>query len=181
QAPTTFNNNTQHGIYVTGADIVNITGFPVTVPAPNGQGTVVASGNAFAGLRIFEAPGAASLSTVNGFVAWQNAQNGLRLYGGGKVKVRNSVFLANVLNGVYVTGYDGTAAGNDLSQIDLGTAADKGHNPLQALLGSSPDNTGLCVSMSGGMGALTLRAVGNVFAGPLDCASTSGLPILRAP
>ena len=56
----------QHGIYVTGAGVINITGFPVTVPAPNGQGTVVASGNAFAGLRIFEAPGAAGLSTING-------------------------------------------------------------------------------------------------------------------
>ena len=81
------------------------------MPAPNGQGTVVASGNAFAGLRIFEAPGAAALSTINGLVAWQNAQNGLRLYGGEKVKVRNSVFLANVLNGVYVTSFDATRGG----------------------------------------------------------------------
>ena len=36
--------------------VLNITGFPVTVPAPNGQGTVVANGNALAGLRIFESP-----------------------------------------------------------------------------------------------------------------------------
>ena len=126
QAPTAFNNNTQHGIYVTGAGVINITGFPVTVPAPNGQGTVVANGNALAGLRIFEAPGNAAFSTVNGLVAWQNAQNGLRLYGGGKVKVRNSVFLANVLNGVYVTPYEANAAGNDLSQLDLGTALGSG-------------------------------------------------------
>src|SRR5262249_25421252 len=41
QAPTSFNNNSQHGIYVTGAGVINITGFPVIVPAPNGQGTVV--------------------------------------------------------------------------------------------------------------------------------------------
>ena len=33
------------------------------------------------------------MSTINGLVAWQNTQNGLRLYGGDKVKVRNSVFL----------------------------------------------------------------------------------------
>jgi hypothetical protein len=179
QAPTTFNNNTQHGIYVTGAGVINITGFPVIVPAPNGQGTVVASGNVFAGLRIFEAPGAASLSTVNGFVAWQNAQNGLRLYGGGKVKVRNSVFLANVLNGVYVTSYDGTAAGNDLSQIDLGTAADGGRNVMQAAVGSMPDLAGLCVQMASGRGTLTLSARGNVFAGPIDCASSTS-PIVRS-
>jgi hypothetical protein len=179
QAPTTFNNNTQHGIYVTGAGVINILGFPVTVPAPNGQGTVVATGNALAGLRIFEAPGAAALSTINGFVGWQNGQNGLRLYGGGKVKVRNSVFLANVLNGVYITSYDGTAAGNDLSQIDLGSTADAGRNVLQAAIGSMPDLAGLCVGMSGGRGLLTLSARGNVFAGPTDC-STSTASIVRS-
>jgi len=179
QAPSTFNNNTQHGIYVTGAGVVNINGFPVTVPAPNGQGTVVASGNAFAGLRIFEAPGAAALSTINGFVGWQNAQNGLRLYGGEKVKVRNSVFLANVLNGVYVTGFDGTAAGNDLSGLDLGSASDAGHNVFQAAVGSMPDLAGLCVGMSPGRGIVTLSARGNVFAGPTDCA-TSMAGIVRS-
>ena len=57
QATTAFNNNTQHGIYVTGAGVINIAGVPVTATAPNGQGTVVANGNAFAGLRIFESPG----------------------------------------------------------------------------------------------------------------------------
>jgi hypothetical protein len=169
QAPTTFNNNTQHGIYVTGAGVINITGFPVTVPAPNGQGTVVASGNGFAGLRIFEAPGAAATSTVNGFVGWQNAQYGLRLYGGDRVKVRNSVFLANVLNGVYLTGFDASDAGNDLSQLDLGTVSDPGRNVLQAAVGSMPDLAGLCVGMSAGRGLLTLSARGNVFAGPTDC------------
>ncbi|HXU04945.1 MAG TPA: hypothetical protein VN903_28480, partial [Polyangia bacterium] len=179
QAPSMFNNNSQHGIYVTGAGVINITGFPVTVPAPNGQGTVVASGNAFAGLRIFEAPGAAGLSTVNGFVSWQNAQNGLRLYGGDKVKIRNSVFLANVLNGVYVTGYDATAAGNDLSQLDLGSASDPGRNVLQASVGSMPDLAGLCVGMSPGRGALTLSARGNIFAGPTDC-STSTAAVVRS-
>ena len=180
QAPTAFNNNTQHGIYVTGAAVINITGFPVTVPAPNGQGTVVANGNALAGLRIFEAPGNAAFSTVNGLVAWQNAQNGLRLYGGGKVKVRNSVFLANVLNGVYVTPYEATSAGNDLSQLDLGTAADPGRNTMQAALGSMPNLAGLCLGMTPGLNmALTLSARGNIFAGPTDCA-TSTAAIVRS-
>jgi hypothetical protein len=179
QLPSTFNNNTQHGIYVTGAGVINITGFPVTVPAPNGQGTVVASGNTFAGLRIFEAPGAAALSTVNGLVAWGNAQNGLRLYGGEKVKVRNSVFLANVLNGVYVTSFDASAAGNDLSQLDLGSVSDPGRNVLQAAVGSMPDLAGLCVGMSPGRGLLTLSARGNLFSGPTDC-STSTMAIVRS-
>ena len=165
---------------MTGAGVINITGFPVTVPAPNGQGTVVANGNALAGLRIFEAPGNAAFSTVNGLVAWQNAQHGLRLYGGGKVKVRNSVFLANVLNGVYVTPYEATAAGNDLSQLDLGTAADPGRNMMQAALGSMPNLAGLCLGMTPGLNmALTLSARGNVFAGPTDCA-TSTAAIVRS-
>jgi hypothetical protein len=180
QATTSFLNNTQHGIYVTGSGVLNVTGVPVLSPAPNGQGTVVVSGNFSTGVRIFEAPGT-GLSTIDGLVSWANTASGLRVYGGSKVKVRNSVFLANGANGVYVTSYDGTAAGNDLSQIDLGTAADKGRNTIQALLGSNPDITGLCVAMSGGMGSLTLRAVGNVFAGPTDCGSVTGVPLLRAP
>jgi len=180
QAPTSFLNNTQHGIYVTGAGVLSVTGVPVTLPAPNGQGTVVVSGNFSAGVRIFEAPGAAAQSTLDGLVAWANPSSGLRVYGGSKVKVRNGVFLANGGNGVYVTSYDGTAAGNDLSQLDFGTAADPGRNTLQALLGSNPDVTGVCVSMAPNRGALTLHAAGNVFAGPVDC-STSMAPLLRAP
>jgi hypothetical protein len=182
QAPTSFLNNTQHGIYVTGTGVLNVTGVPVTSPAPNGQGTVVTSGNFSAGVRIFEAPGAAA-SSLNGLVAWANPSTGLRIYGGSKLTVRNSVFLANGANGVFVTSYDGTASGNDLSRIDLGTSADPGHNYLQALLGSNPDVTGLCVSMAAGMGSLTLHAAGDVFAGPTDCSAllVPGTPLLRAP
>jgi len=173
QAEVAFNNNTQHGLYVTGSGIVNITGVPITTPAPNGQGTVTANGNAFAGLRIFESPGAAALSSIDGLVAWANVQNGLRLYGGARTRVRGSVFLNNGLNGVYLTAFDGTAPGNDLSQIDLGRAGSPGRNHIQALLGSGPDLAGLCVAMSGGMGGLTLSAQGNVFAGPTDCTMSS--------
>jgi hypothetical protein len=68
QAPTSFSNNTQHGIYVTGSGVINVTGFPITVPAPNGQGTVTANNNGFAGLRIITAPASSALSTVNGLV-----------------------------------------------------------------------------------------------------------------
>jgi hypothetical protein len=176
QAPSTFNNNTQYGIDVTGAGAVTVSGVPVVSSAPNGQGTVQANGNFFAGLGIFENPSAAAMSSIDGLVAWQNAQNGLRLYGGGKVRVRDSVFLANTLNGVYVTSYDGSAAGNDLSQIDLGKAGSQGRNYIQALFGANPDLAGLCVSMSSGMGSLTLAAEGNLFAGPTDCSvSSSGI------
>ena len=140
------------------------------MPAPNGQGTVVANGNFFAGLRIFEAPGAAAMSTSTVSSPGRTPRTACGSTAA-PVKVRNSVLLMNVLNGVYLTVYDGTAAGNDLSQIDLGTAADPGRNVLQGAVGSIPDLAGLCVSMSAGRGRLTLSARGNVFAGPTDCTS----------
>jgi hypothetical protein len=173
QAPTSFLANTEHGIYVTGAAVLNVSAVPVFSPAPNGQGTVVVSGNANAGVHIFEAPGAAGTSTLSGLVSWGNQASGLKIYGGSKLKVRNSVFLNNGTNGVYILNFNTIASGNDLSQIDLGTTADLGGNYLQALLGSNPDLTGLCVTMSAGMGALSLKAAGNVFAGPTNCAVTS--------
>lgn len=114
-----------------------------------------------------------TMSSINGLVAFGNTQNGLRLYGGARVKVRNSVFLMNVLNGVYVTSFDGTAGGNNLSQLDLGTSAEPGRNYLQGLVGANPNLAGLCVSMSNGMGALTLATRGNLFAGPTDCAAST--------
>ena len=55
---------------------------PVVSPAPNGQGTVVVSGNANAGVHIFEAPGAAGLNAMNGIVSWGNQTSGLKIYGG---------------------------------------------------------------------------------------------------
>jgi hypothetical protein len=181
---TSFLNNTQHGIYVTGTGSLNITATPVTLPAPNGQGSVVVSGNAITGVRIFEGPGGPQ-STINGLVAWNNQQAGLRVYGGAKVKVRNGVFLLNATNGVYVTSWDTTAAGNDLSNIDLGTTVDPGHNIMQALSGAgeNPNGTaGLCVTMEDNQGALTLHAAGNTWAGPIDCSSgaAAGTAIPRA-
>ena len=115
----------------------------------------------------------AAVSTIDGLVAWANPTSGLRVYGGSKLKVRNSILLANGASGGFLTAYDNTTAGNDLSQVDLGTVADPGHNTLQALIGSNPDVTGVCVSMSGSMGALTLHAAGNVWAGPVDCSTTT--------
>jgi len=83
------------------------------------------------------------------------------------------VFLANILNGIYVTSFDMSAAGNDLSQLDLGKPGDPGRNIMQASIGANPDLAGLCVGMSGGQGALTLSAQGNIFAGPKDCGSST--------
>ena len=113
------------------------------------------------------------MSTINGLVAWGNTQNGLRLYGGTKVKIRNGVFLMNGLDAVYLTSYEATAAGNNLAELDLGTTADPGRNYLQGAVGSNPNLAGLCISMSDNMGALTLATRGNLFAGPTDCATST--------
>jgi hypothetical protein len=177
--PTMFNANSQHGIYVTGSGVVNVVGVPVTLPAPNGQGTVEANGNYFAGLSIFESPGAATANRIDGLVAWQNAQNGVRLYGGEKVTIRNGVFLGNGLNGVYVTSYDATAPGSDLSLVDLGRAGDPGRNQLQAAAGANQNRAGLCLAISGGAGNVALSAEGNVFAGLADCA-TGAAAVVRS-
>jgi hypothetical protein len=171
QSTTSFTGNTEHGIYVTGAAVLNISGAPV-LPA-NGQGTVVVSGNAFDGLEIFETAGAAPRSTVSGLVTWGNVKQGMQLFGGEKVKVRRSVLLDNKLNGLLITSSDPSPASNDLAGIDLGVAGDPGLNQLQASAGSNPNLAGLCLSMSPGQTALALSAEGNVFAGPVDCTSST--------
>ncbi len=169
QATTSFTGNSEHGIYVTGTAALNVSGVPVL--PPNGQGTVIVSGNAFDGLEIFEAAGMAPLSTVNGLVAWGNTKQGIQLFGGEQVKLRNSVLLNNKQNGLLVT----SSAAGDLSTIDLGVAADPGRNQLQAIAGSNPNQAGLCISTAANEGALALSAEGNVFAGatlPIDCSSS---------
>ncbi|HEY0870160.1 MAG TPA: hypothetical protein VGD55_07160, partial [Acidothermaceae bacterium] len=85
QATTSFSNNTEHGIYVTGRAVLNVVGVPVTSPAPNGQGTVIANNNGFDGLEIFETPFAAGQSSIIGLVAWGNRKHGIQLFGGEKV------------------------------------------------------------------------------------------------
>jgi hypothetical protein len=176
QATTSFTNNTEHGIYVTGTASLSISGVPV-LPA-NGQGTVVVSGNAFDGLEIFETAGMAPMSSVSGLVAWGNAKQGVQLFGGEKVTLRSNVLLSNGLNGLLITSSDSSAASNDLSTIDLGVAGQPGGNIIQSAAGSNPDLTGLCIQMSSNQGTLTLSAEGNVFSGPTDC-STSTKTITR--
>jgi hypothetical protein len=91
-----------------GAGVINITGFPVTVPAPNGQGTSSRAATRSPACASSRRRRAASAPSTASSLA-ERAER-LALYGGEKVKVRNSVFLANVLNGVYVTPYEATAA-----------------------------------------------------------------------
>jgi hypothetical protein len=181
QGQTLFTGNTAHGIEVSGLGSVNVTGVP-GAPVPSAQGTVVVSFNTTAGLRILQTPGAAGrvTSSIDGLVSWANTNYGARIFGGVKVKVRRSIFLANGIDGILVSNNGATAAGNDLSAIDLGTAGDFGHNYLEVPLGSLGVNTtaGLCVGMSANQGALTLQAAGNLMvttgsATQVDCSTTA--------
>jgi hypothetical protein len=93
--------------------------------------------------------------------------------GGSKLKLRRSVLLANGGAGVLVESAAAGAAGNEVSGIDLGAAGDAGKNVLQTPLGSNPNTgAGICVDLSVGVGAVTIKARGNTFAtgtGALDC------------
>ena len=147
---------------------MNVTG-TATVP-PTGNGTVVTSLNTLAGLRINQTPGGAgALGTITGLVSWGNSSDGARLFGGSKVKIRNSVFGASTRYGVLVgndTSGSGTAAQRlDVSAIDLGTmvGSDWGNNWLQTPTISLGRNTqtGLCVNLGANTATGTVRADGN--------------------
>jgi Cys-rich repeat protein len=183
QATTSFTGASQYGINVTALGSVNVTGVAVT--PPNGNGTVVVSGNhGAAGLVIRQTANAASLATnsINGLVAWTNDTDGARLSGGSKIKIRNSVFGANVVDGIrIVQGTSGTnAQTRDVSGIDLGLVGDFGHNYLQTPVGSSGRNqtAGLCVNL-GGTATGTLGAAGNMMVYgtgsgmQVDCSATA--------
>ena len=107
-------------------------------------------------------------STIDGLVAWGNTNYGARLFTGSLVKVRNSVLLDNTQYGVLVsTGTAGTAAGQDVSKLDLGTVGSFGKNYLQTPQGALGTNFsgGICLGLSAytGAGMLTevLPAAGN--------------------
>ena len=141
------------------------------------MGTVVIRSNrgtgAFgAGVSIEQAPTATRVHDLRGIVVWaHSAGPGLHIRGGARVKLRGSVLLANKSNGVLVSP-GATAAGNDLSRIDLGVAGDPGRNILQAVAAGNPNGgAGLCIERVVSQQSLTVRARGNLFAG-LDCGAS---------
>src|SRR5205085_6092608 len=113
------------GIETSGNGTVTITGTPGS-PVPSANGTVLLAFNTQAGLRIgptaFGAAGTAGLNDVNGVVAWGNTNRDMIVLAGSKFRLRNSVLGAGP-EGIRITNNAGnTDAGNDISQVDLGTA-----------------------------------------------------------
>ena len=172
---TTFESNTQSGIAVTGAGVLNITGAAVT----GGLRSVIVQSNVNGNIDFGQTPVAATpVSTIDGVYSRASTQgDGLRILASSKIKVRNSVFLANGGNGIRIASAGAGAAGNSLAGIDLGAtgaaAGNPGHNTLQDQVGGSPNiGAGICVDLATGAGAQALTAVGNQFAGR-DCTATA--------
>jgi hypothetical protein len=181
------------GIFVEPGGAIDIRGVPGGTP---GVGTVVANGNAETGITFYRSSGGPPPlpSVIAGLVAYGNGYRlglpagpsaGVLIYAGSNVKLRSSVILGNIGEGVLLipTAYpilDGGASNDDISHVDLGTTnaldgggSDWGKNTLQA---SSPDAgansaAGICLALDPGSG--TLAAAGNTFAGPRDCSSAS--------
>jgi hypothetical protein len=190
---TLFTGNT-NGIEASGTGSVNIVGTPTSIPSNNG--TVLSSFNVNTGLRIDQTPGTVGLavSSVSGLVAWgngaPNVSPGVQLFGGSQVKIRNSVLLSNGTYGIQIsTNGATTAAGSDVSGMDLGTSSDAGHNYIQAPFGGAGVNGsgGLCVAFNNyapvvGQPATlaeTVKAYGNDLASSaapstqVDCSTTA--------
>ncbi len=172
-ATTAFNSNTAHGIQVLESSSITLTGVPGTA----GAGTVTTNGNYAAGIWINQTPAASvPINDINGVVSWANtAGSGVRIVAGSSVTMRNSYLLANAANGIIVSTYvDGTTGTrvNDVSKIDLGTITSWGNNTVQTPAGGNPNiGAGICFSIDANQAA-GLRAAGNVFAGPIDCATS---------
>jgi hypothetical protein len=167
---TTFESNTQSGIAVTGAGVLNITGATVT----SGKRSVIAQNNVNGNVDFSQTPVAATpVSTIDGLYSWGSAQgDGLHILAGSKIMVKNSIFLANSGNGIFIASAGATPADNSLAGIDLGATV-AGQNTLQAQAGHNPNlGAGICVDLAAGAGAQALTAVGNQFAG-LNCTVTT--------
>jgi hypothetical protein len=173
-----FANNSKHGISVTLLGELDITGKPAGAPG-GGDGTIVVRNNGDAGIHIGQKPADPALKNndVRGVVAHANQGPGLRVQGGSRLKLRDSVLLANGGSGVSIEPADATDAGNGVANIDLGVMNDPGKNILQNLLGSNPNTgAGLCVDVPKPAVGAVVKARGNTFAGAgaaLDCAATT--------
>jgi hypothetical protein len=170
---TTFEGNSQSGIAVTGAGVLNITGAVVS----GGQRSVIVRNNVNSNVDFGQTPvTGTAMSTIDGLYSWASSQgDGVRILAGSKITVRNSVFQANAGNGIRIVSGGDTAAANSIANIDLGqmVAGNGGHNVLQTAAGNSPNvGAGLCVGLAAGAGAQALAAVGNQFANR-DCSAAA--------
>ena len=162
---TTFESNTLYGIQVSGTGVLNITGAAAT----GGSRTVVVQDNTLGNIN-FESTG--TLSSINNVYSYASHGDGLRIVAGTttRIRVRNSVFLANSYNGIRIVYPSGTSDSNQLTNIDLGASATSsgyGNNKLQDINTGHPNGgSGLCVELGTDLINYTsqvLKAYGNLF------------------
>jgi len=178
---TSFSSNLQHGIYASALGSVSITGSP-GAPLPSNNGTVLVDFNSAAGIRLEQTVGGAgALNNIDGVVAWGNSNRDILVYGGTKLKLRNSVLGAGP-TGLTIANLGVSAAQNDISAIDLGTAADYGRNYFQVPNGAlgRHSNSGICVQLATAQATQNVNAAGNFFTTTgnpgtqLNCATGGG-------
>jgi len=166
-APTRIINNTSYGLMVRGDAVLNITGVP---NADGTTGTVIVDGNVQNNIDIRQSANTPVACNINGAVVTNGGAHGMYVSATSKLKLRNSKFTYNTLDGVRV---DGAVNADGLDNIDLGAnvASDPGNNVLQVSGEARNRRSGLCVNMSNNQnvvasaGSLTLKASGNIFAG----------------
>ena len=180
--PATFNGNGEHGILVTGGGSLSISGS--VNPA------VIVDSNYIAGLFIEQTPVTGGTPPENDVSYLQATNsvttNGIHVYAGSSLKLRNSVTGGNAENGIAVTTYDKGEAtqSDDVSAIDLGsinglTPDYFGLNTFQYASGGAFDpngGAGICLDLTT-TAAQTLSAAGNIFE-LVDC-STSSPPAIK--
>jgi hypothetical protein len=152
-----FDKNSAAGIAVYGSGSLTIGG--TLNPAAR------ASGNTYEGLFIEQTPGSAASNVVSNFQALDTTNgNGIEIFGGSSLKLRNSQTKGNLHQGILVHTYvNGTTKSDDVSQIDLGLTTDNGGNTFQYATGASPNGgVGICLDLTPTAGQ-TLNAAGNVF------------------
>jgi hypothetical protein len=169
-----FADNTDRGIAVSGVASIVVKGDAT-------KQDVVSTGNERANLSISQTPGAGlPTNMVTGLVSTGSlAGNGIALSAGSKVVLRGSISLGNAFSGVYITAFEGlgAAADNDLSTLDLGSAASPGGNTFQSPASAKGDlasnkNAGICVDLSAAP-TTTLSAEGNTFVANANGASVT--------
>jgi hypothetical protein len=191
---TSFNDNALLGIFVRDAASITLMGGALNTATNPASGTITANNNYGAGLFIRQQPGGGGASnSVIGLLVQGNPTtgSGVRIEGGSKVVLHNSLSLGNAGSGVTVATFNHNAVtSDDVAGIDLGknvTGADKGGNILQvpngSTLGARNAAAGICLALTS-TAAQTLNAVGNQLVdsagtAAVDCSQTVSAVLAR--
>jgi hypothetical protein len=182
QGTVRLEHNQADGIHVTDFGSVQIQGKATS----STTGSVLLNSNQGSGLYIEQVGKTANLPcSVAGLVASSNQIDGIQVFGGSSLTLRQSVLLGNGNAGVEVkTAVVGSTRTNDISEIDLGKDPSNpgqtwGQNTLQGSAGESPNvGAGICLKIDLAAGQV-LSAMGNIFTNAIDCSANKPGMILK--